>query len=58
MLAPSGPHDLHAPISRTARYKKVGQVLCKFLFYYFLILRRNNILWKQTFPFNVLLKKY
>jgi hypothetical protein len=24
MLAPQGPHDLHAPISRTQRYKKVN----------------------------------
>ncbi|KAF4517713.1 hypothetical protein B566_EDAN013391 [Ephemera danica] len=27
MLAPTGPHDLHAPISRTARYKKITKPL-------------------------------
>ncbi|XP_059476654.1 enhancer of split mgamma protein-like [Neocloeon triangulifer] len=27
MLAPQGPHDLHAPISRTQRYKKITKPL-------------------------------
>jgi hypothetical protein len=41
MLAPQGPHDLHAPISRTQRYKKVT---CTFSFSYTLHLVKFNFI--------------